>query len=348
MEREEKKNRHKEAIQMENLAAVNEGRSLYVVGLPPLWTPNQLLDFFSHQGKVLRAHMMAVKPGTGSRAAFVNFVSAEDATSAAEVCDQLEVEDRGETYTLTCSIKQRTGEKTYGKKTSPAASGGADHHKARDEMRVAFVSRLPLEVDEVQIRGMAEPYGAVEDVYLLPSNNINQACFITMASAGGAGLLIQGLHGASVGGSVLVACYPREREDKKRKRVDDQGDEYVVEIRNFPHWTETEDLRAVLESSKHEVQRLRILNHDPKGQASLARAHLTSAEAMHEVVRMLNGFEFTPGYPLQLAAVPPASQRNAVDLGAAQAWAGGVHGSPGLLSAWAGSAIRAFGQWSGE
>lgn len=343
----EEKLQRREDINMENLAAVNEGRSLYVVGLPPMWTPKQLEDFFSHQGKVHRAHMMAVKPGTGTRAAFVNFANADDATSAAEVCDQLEIEDRGDKYTLTCSIKQRTGEKTYGKKHSPFSAGYVDHNRARTEMRVAFVSKLPLDVQELQIRSLSQPYGTVEEIHMLPSNGINQACFITMASAGEAGILIQSLNGASFYGNVLTACYPREREDKKRKRppAEEQADEFVVEIRNFPHWTETEDLKAVLETARHEVQRLKILNHDPKGQASLARAHFDSLEAMHTVVKMLNGFEFTPGYPLQLAAVPPASQRHAADLGAGapQAWAAAMQAGVGM---WPGGALQVPGQWN--
>ena len=112
------------------------------------------------------------------------------------------------------------------------ATGVVDQIRARKEQRVAFVSRLPLEVGEQQIEELVRSYGACEDVHMLPPNGITCALFVTMSTAEEAALLIRSLNGATVFGAQLVANYPKEREDKKRRKTvpEDDGDFHVLEI----------------------------------------------------------------------------------------------------------------------
>lgn len=301
--------RKKEEVLAESQAAVDEGRSMYCVGVPPMWTTKQLEDFFAHQGKVDWVHLMPVKAGTGTRACFVNFATAEGATSAAQVCDQLEIEENGKSYVLTCSIKQRFGEKTYGKTVSAYSAGFRGRDIPLEEGRKVFLGKLPAGISIEEVQRLCKPYGGVEDVFLLPSNGMNQAAFVSMETPAEAAWLIASLNGAQMYGSVLQAAYAVEKPDKKRKREkttpDDDEDYFVVEISNFPFWTTVDDLKATLEDSGLEIERVRILNHDPNAKRSLARAYVTEEKTMNTAAKLLHGFEFTPGYPLQAKAVRP-------------------------------------------
>ena len=69
--------RHKGEVQAENQQAVDEGRCLYCIGIPPLWTRRRVEDFFGANGTVTHVQLLAARAGVDSRAAFVHFEKAE-------------------------------------------------------------------------------------------------------------------------------------------------------------------------------------------------------------------------------------------------------------------------------
>lgn len=73
-----------------------------------------------------------------------------------------------------------------------------------------------------------------------------------------------------------------------------------VELRGWPDWTEDEDLKAVIEGAGHVPLELRLIL-DASGNVAVATFAATAAAGA--VAAQLNGFEFTPGYPLLAKAV---------------------------------------------
>ncbi|CAE8629871.1 unnamed protein product, partial [Polarella glacialis] len=67
-----------------NESAASEGRALYVRGIPPEWTPEELTTFFTEQGEVEGVNLLPRKQGQRALAAFVNFESHEETLDAAK------------------------------------------------------------------------------------------------------------------------------------------------------------------------------------------------------------------------------------------------------------------------
>lgn len=72
----------------------------------------------------------------------------------------------------------------------------------------------------------------------------------------------------------------------------------TVELRGWPEWTDDEDLVAVVEGAGHRPDEIQV---DREEGVALARFSLIHAAGA--VAAQLNGFEFTPGYPLLAKAV---------------------------------------------
>ena len=132
-----------------HMRAVEEGRCLFVVGIPPLWSVSQTEEFFSYHGVVesvyllgaeqsnvlaLCVHVPAVpflsqgctcrKPPTGGRPMSTSLrrkgrklppwcatgsLRVIDSSQNRSTASRLEVEHREETHYLCCSIKQKAG-----------------------------------------------------------------------------------------------------------------------------------------------------------------------------------------------------------------------------------------------
>jgi len=292
-----------------NEAAVNEGRAMYCVGLPPLWSTRQIEEFFGHQGEVENVVLMNVQKGKNNRAAYINFKTSEGATDAALVCDRLDVEDRGETFMLQCSIKQKTGSRTYGHKFSFIARGEVDHRIAQQEGRTVFLSKLPLEIQAEQIEAVAEQHGEVESVHILPPNNISAAAFVTMVSPGEAAFMARALDNSWEFGKIIGASIAVEKNEKRKKPhpEDETIQWYPLEIRNFPHWTLPDDIKATITTVGPQSQRVRIMYYDPEPTLSVARAYFREESDRDQVLRGIAGFEFTPGYSLMAMPLPRTS-----------------------------------------
>lgn len=81
----------------------------------------------------------------------------------------------------------------------------------------------------------------------------------------------------------------------------------TVEIRGWPEWSDDADLRAVIEGAGHAPDDLYV-----DRQEGLAVARFSPAHAAGGVAAGLNGFEFTPGFPLSARAIAdpmPQGQR---------------------------------------
>ena len=205
----------KSAQKAENAAAASEGRAIYVRGIPTDWTQQQLSDFFSHQGAVQGVNLLPPRVGQTARAAFVNFETAEEASSAAEVCDGLPLDDpSGVQYNLVCSLKKGLTEKVS------MVSGFSDLSKARQEKRAVYISGLPVGYDPEMVKSLLEQHvpDAVDAVNLLPPSR-NLSCFAIMRSPEDAALAISYLDGEAVDGKTLSVTYPRP---PKRSRAAEQ------------------------------------------------------------------------------------------------------------------------------
>merc|ERR1719235_530806 len=138
-------------------------------------------EFFTHQGVVVSVSMLPTPREGQGQAAFVEFATREDATAAALVCDKLKLDAPYEDYTLLCSIKHELA-------------------KAWQEKRSVYITGLPLHFDESSTREIAEPYGSVFDVRMLPPSKGSVSCFVVMGVADEAAHLIDALHGQRVEG----------------------------------------------------------------------------------------------------------------------------------------------------
>lgn len=288
----EENSRKKEEVTQANKRAVDEGRALHVAGVPPMWTPKQIEQFFNHQGSVDWVHILPVQGTSGHRAAIINFSTTADATRAQEVCDKLEIEDGGKQFLITCSVKR------YHKKRE------AVYAKARLEGRTVFLSRLSMDMLEAQLRPIGETFGNVEDARMLPNlNGRFQAAFVTMTTPEEAQNMILGLHDTEVLGSRITAAIAKPKEDHLKKRKRDDTSEFFVNVANFPEWTEEDDLKAIVESADLHVVGVHIISHNSDPQNSLARVYFSDAYSPN-LALALDGCEFTPGFSLQIRAAP--------------------------------------------
>ena len=100
----------KKGAEEKHTRAVEEGRCLFAVGIPPLWSVSQIEEFFSYHGDIESVYLLGAEPsnvlapcvraclvpfsrlhlqkGTNKRAAYVNFTAEEGAKNAALVCDR--------------------------------------------------------------------------------------------------------------------------------------------------------------------------------------------------------------------------------------------------------------------
>ncbi|CAE7382534.1 HMCN1 [Symbiodinium pilosum] len=311
----------------EHQRAVEEGRCLFVVGVPPLWSISQIEDFFHYHGNIesvyLREaelidqlpatgchraqHLLKLQKGTNRRSAYVYFDTPEGATNAALVCDRLEVEHREEKHYLCCSIKHKAGSKTYTRRLSQGLRGEVDFKQAQEEARTVFLSKLPGNTSQDQIQELTENHGVVEAIHILPASNYSTiACFVTMESPGEAAFMIRALNNAEAFGTTINASLAVEKNEKRKKLhpEDEWIQWYPLEIRNFPHWTVVDDIKATISTVGPASQRVRIMHYDPAPSLSVARAYFREEADRDEVLKALAGYEFSPGYALMVMALP--------------------------------------------
>ncbi|CAK0905837.1 unnamed protein product [Prorocentrum cordatum] len=236
----------------ENNRAGAEGRTLYARGLPPSWTTERLEEFFGHQGRVTGSHLLPMKPGQPGRAAFVNFATAEDTISAAQVCDCLKIDEDGERYNLVCSIKGGIGKKVS------HVSGFSALSLAKQEKRAAYFSNMPGEFDEEAVRMLCSPHGTVLGAQILKNKAglPTKSGFAIMSSKEEVEKLIAALDGQMVNGKTLTVAFPTP---PKQTRNSGSVDGYfIVEVRGQPPEATALDLQSIMEAQGHSVQTVKI------------------------------------------------------------------------------------------
>lgn len=287
--------------------ALHEERSLLCLGLPALWTTEQTKDFFSkYEGEVEAVYMGGLR-GKGVRTSSIDFTTAEGARNAALACDRMEIKDGEDTFYLICSIRYKVEGTLGSRMTFPGRAGGeGDGKLAQSEGRSVYLSKIPLDTSEEQITELIEDFGEVEAVYMLPSNGFNMACFVSMVSPGEAAFAIRGLNNAQAFGTIISASYPIEKNLKRKKPhpEDETIPWYPVELRNFPHWTLCDDIKATILSLGPASQRVRVIHYDPEPSLSVARAYFREEEDRDATLKALAGHEISPGYILNAAALP--------------------------------------------
>jgi len=293
-------------------SAVEEGRSVQVQGIPPGWSLEQLNDFFNFQGTVDSVSLLPVPPDQKTRNALVNFATADEATNAAQVCDDLPVDDAdGYAYRLSCQIKKEASRRV------DYTTGYSQLSQARMEHRCLYVSGMHPEVDEAQVRLFLEPHGAVEEVVLLPAGAATLSCFASMCSAEDAETVVQELDGRDIAGKILAVGYPRPPKRQLERRSEEKN--VVLEIRGFPFSTSSRDISTAIEAGiSHRVQLVQVLQNEHGQGGSYALVRMESADDARAVIDELNGFEFMPGCALQVSLKPfgaaPAVPSSAADV----------------------------------
>lgn len=95
-----------------NAAAAAEGRAVYVRGIPLEWSVMHLKQFLGDPLTVESANMLPIKVGQRGRAAFVNFLTPNDAEAAVKAHDHERVENSvGETSWISCNLKRDAQQK---------------------------------------------------------------------------------------------------------------------------------------------------------------------------------------------------------------------------------------------
>eukprot|EP00747_Dinoflagellata_sp_TGD_P164729 gnl/TRDRNA2_/TRDRNA2_185056_c0_seq1.p1 gnl/TRDRNA2_/TRDRNA2_185056_c0~~gnl/TRDRNA2_/TRDRNA2_185056_c0_seq1.p1 ORF type:complete len:475 (+),score=98.86 gnl/TRDRNA2_/TRDRNA2_185056_c0_seq1:204-1427(+) len=285
----------KELLKSRNDAATREGRAIYVRGIPPDWGPNKLEDFMSHQGHVEWVHMMPRKETQPARAAFVNFSLQEDAKSACQVCDRLELQDNGKKYNLECAMKNE-----FGKAVHAGARGMSLLTEPRQRKKAMYLSGVPSSMSEAEIKGMCRQHGIIADMYVFPPSGRNLACFVTYSLPEEAKAAIEAFDGSVLGGSLLSATHPRP---PKRSRAEDAED-FCVEIKGFPPDTMVTDIYALLESSGVDLLTAKMLRHPQDPNLNAAHAWFGSLEDADKILSGLQNFESSPGYHLACRIKP--------------------------------------------
>lgn len=290
--------------------ALHEERSLLCVGLPSLWTAEQTKDFFSqYEGEVEAVYVGGLR-GKNVRTSSIDFTTAEGARNAALECDRMEIKYGEDTFYLICSIRYKVEGTLGSKMTFPGRAGGeGDGKLAQAEGRSVYLSKIPAGTSEEQITELIEDFGDVEAVYMLPSNGFSMACFVSMVSPGEAAFAIRGLNNAQALGTIISASYPIEKNLKRKKPhpEDETIPWYPVELRNFPHWTLCDDIKATILSVGPASQRVRVIHYDPEPSLSVARAYFREEEDRDAILKALTGHEISPGYILNAAALPRTS-----------------------------------------
>lgn len=111
---------------------------------------------------------------------------------------------------------------------------------------------------------------------------------------------------AQAWGTIISANYPLEKNLKRKKPhpEEEQIPWYPLELRNFPHWTLCDDIKTIILSLGPGSQRVRIIHYDPEPSLSVARAYFREEEDRDAIEKALIGYEISPGYVLQVSALP--------------------------------------------
>lgn len=287
-----------------NNRAAQEGRCIYIRGLPAEWSTTELEEFLlnsgaTEDGKIESSNMLSPKPGQTAIAAFVNFYSAEDANNAAQACDNTPVYLDHKKYNIACSIKRAPGQKVA------IVSGFSDLSQARQEKRSLYMSGLPIEFTEWQIRELLEEHGAgVEKVNMLPGGTTvetrNLSCFAIVGTAEQAAHCIEKLDGKAVCGKKLSVNFPRP--PKRTKQVDHYA-ETIVEIIGFPREATSYEVQEVLEVSGKQVHTVKILRHESikegEEDCSIALVYLATLQDAEQIVKDMDGLDYGTGSVLR-------------------------------------------------
>lgn len=298
---EEDTNRSEQKVK--NAAAAEEGRVVYVRGIPPDWAKEKLDDFFKLQGDIESINLMPPKPGQTARAAFVNFAEASDAENAAQVYDNMQVEaaapgpgpsGTGTIYRLACSLKKAPGQRVE------MVSGFSDLSKARQERRCVYISGLPMGMAVGEVGEVLREFGLVEDIKELPATKAssrNLSCFAIMGTSEEAVRAIENLDGKQIRGQRVSVTFP-----KPPKRTRDESGAIVptVEVRGFPKDVLPTEVGNIVEANGISVESVKILRHESLNEEAIALVHTRTAKDAEMVQEMLDGkFEFLPGVPLK-------------------------------------------------
>lgn len=331
-----------------NKQASEEGRCLYCSGVPGLWTPRQIQDFFSMQGDIERVHLLPASD-RNTRAVFINFAGEGDALKAAEVCQNLDIEDKGQQYTLQCYVRRHG----VAEKRKMPLSGA----RAQAEGRRLFMS-VPPGLEKEQIQTLIKQYATIEDLHMLPNTGQNQACIVTTADAQQSEFLIQNLNELPLMGNVIRVSYAREKaQDQQMKKfrpaqsqeipapISNEG-YFVLQVQNLPEWMTAEGLKLTIDGalaplrapdgSSMTVQGTEIRSENKADKTCVARAHFLTSESMNAALQILQGFELSPGFPLQARVVAQPTvvqqaggyqQMVAAQAGAMPMWPGAAFGN---------------------
>eukprot|EP00931_Biecheleriopsis_adriatica_P100794 TRINITY_DN76036_c0_g1_i1.p1 TRINITY_DN76036_c0_g1~~TRINITY_DN76036_c0_g1_i1.p1 ORF type:complete len:543 (+),score=99.38 TRINITY_DN76036_c0_g1_i1:33-1631(+) len=279
-----------------NQRAAEEGRAVYVRGIPPLWTSKDLKQFFSDLGEVESVNLLPQKANQRCLAGFVNFATHEEALDAAKACDQIEVQDaRFEKFELACSIKGALGAKV------DIVSGFTELSRARQERRALYVSQLPGWVEDWELRELFEPLGSMESLRRLPGGDKNLAVFIIMDNVEAAQQAVETIDGYEMHGHTISVSFPKQ---PKRTRGFDA--DTTVELSGFPADATESDINAIFAASR-QAQAVKLLGP--------GRCHVVmeSKEDAHAVIEELNNFEFIPGHTLQAVLARDPGDSNIVE-----------------------------------
>eukprot|EP00930_Biecheleria_cincta_P005733 TRINITY_DN106676_c0_g1_i1.p1 TRINITY_DN106676_c0_g1~~TRINITY_DN106676_c0_g1_i1.p1 ORF type:complete len:556 (+),score=125.89 TRINITY_DN106676_c0_g1_i1:26-1669(+) len=272
-----------------NQRAAAEGRALYVRGMPPSWTTEDLRRFFEDMGDVESVNLLPAKPGQHALAGFVNFVTHEETLDAAKACDQLAVQDeQWGKYELACSIKGALGQKV------DMVSGFSELSEARRQKRALYVYQL-TKLDEQEIRDIFETVGSVETVRLLPGDKTLQ-CFVIMFRAEDAARAAKELNGYKYAGAKIGVSFPKPPK-KTREAVRDPGEE-DVEVTGLPSHASEGDISAILESFGRQPKTGQVELMDGLDSAGLASCRIVAESNVEAeaIVKELHGHEFLPGF----------------------------------------------------
>ena len=107
-------------------------------------------------------------------------------------------------------------------------------------------------------------------------------------------------------GTFISASLAVEKNEKRKKLHPEEEwiQWYPLEIRNFPHWTVVDDIKATITTVGPTSQRVRIMHYDPVPTLSVARAYFREEPDRDDCLKALAGYEFSPGYSLQVMALP--------------------------------------------
>lgn len=282
-----------------NQRAAEEGRAVYVRGMPPAWTAQELQLFFEDLGEVESVNLLPRKPQQHCLAGFVNFASPEEAMDAARACDRHTVQDADlVNFELACSIKGGLGQKV------DVVSGFTELSVARQEQRALYGSEMP-QLQEHEIRAIFEEAGPVKSVHLMPGVK-TMAAFIIMESKEGAerGLAMDGYFARGQKITISLPKIPR----KTRTGNNDSATQNsrVLEIYGFPSDCSIADISGIISASRQ--PKTVELSSAPDGRIR-CNVTMNSVDDATAALEEFNNFEVMPGCVLTVAKVEASTRQ---------------------------------------